>query len=50
MQFISSGYMKDIQHARQVVRKSFAIKTYEPAETEQWESAYERFCQITGQR
>jgi rhamnulokinase len=50
VQYISSGYMKDIQHARRVVRNSFAIKTYEPQETTQWESAYARFCQITGQR
>jgi rhamnulokinase len=49
VQYISSGYMKDLHHARRVVRDSFAITTYEPEDIGQWESAYARFCEITRQ-
>lgn len=44
-QFIALGLFKDIAEARQVIKASFPIKTYEPVHAEQWEAAYVEFCE-----
>lgn len=49
MQYIALGHMRDIQHARQVVRNSFPIKTYTPLNTDIWQQAYTAFCRVTGE-
>lgn len=43
LQLISAGHLQDIRQARQVVRQSFQIKTYEPRDTATWDEAYRRF-------
>ncbi|GCE12878.1 rhamnulokinase [Tengunoibacter tsumagoiensis] len=46
VQFLASGHIRDMQHARSIVRNSFSIETYEPTDTEVWEQAYRRFCTL----
>ena len=47
VQHIALGHMRDINHARRVVRQSFPIQTYQPALVTEWEQAYLRFSEIT---
>ncbi len=47
VQFLTTGAISDLAHARQIVRASFPITTYQPQETEIWEQAYITFRQIT---
>lgn len=46
VQYMSLGELDDIWQAREVVRRSFPMELHEPADTEQWNEAYERFVQI----
>ena len=48
MQAISSGEIKDVAQAREVIRNSFDIKVYEPHHTDAWEEAYQRYLAICG--
>ncbi|MBQ9703480.1 MAG: rhamnulokinase [Clostridia bacterium] len=48
MQAISSGEIKDVAQAREVIRNSFDIKVYEPHHTAEWEEAYQRYLAICG--
>jgi rhamnulokinase/L-fuculokinase len=48
MQAISSGEIKDVAQARDVIRNSFDIKVYEPHHTDAWEEAYQRYLSICG--
>ena len=48
MQTISSGEIKDIAEAREVIMNSFEIKTYEPHHTAEWDEAYARYLEICG--
>jgi rhamnulokinase len=48
VQAIAVGAVKDLSAARQVVRDSFPVKTYDPKNTREAEAAYERFKAITG--
>jgi rhamnulokinase len=48
VQYIALGYIKDIQEARLLIKESIDIKIYEPKETDEWNCAYEKFCQIIG--
>lgn len=43
MQAISAGAIGSLSEAREVIRDSFAVETYEPAATAQWDEAYGRF-------
>ena len=43
VQAIAVGAIKSLDEAREVVRNSFDVKTYEPRETKKWDEAYERF-------
>ncbi len=49
MQAIGLGYLRDIEHARQVVKNSFELKHFEPMDTGDWENAYKRFLTIAKQ-
>jgi hypothetical protein len=40
---MATGEVKDLRQAREIVRNSFEVKTYEPRETAKWEKAYECF-------
>jgi rhamnulokinase len=38
-----------IAEAREVIRQSFAVETYEPRNTAAWDEAYARFLALLGQ-
>jgi rhamnulokinase len=46
VQMISSGELKSIAEARQVLMNSFAIKTYQPAKIKNLSEVYEKFIQL----
>ncbi len=46
VQLLAQGHIQDLQHARRVVRASYDLETYEPRDSDAWESAYARFCMI----
>jgi rhamnulokinase len=43
---IALGQIKNIREARQMIRRSISIQTYEPEDTGDWNDAYERFCSL----
>ena len=47
-QLIAMGEIKDLAEAREVVRNSFPIEEYVPADIEAWEDAYNRYKKLTG--
>ncbi|MBQ8509149.1 MAG: rhamnulokinase [Clostridia bacterium] len=49
VQAISAGEIKDIAQAREVVRNSFEIVTYEPKPSSVWDEGYERFKKLIGE-
>ncbi|HHV62788.1 MAG TPA: rhamnulokinase [Firmicutes bacterium] len=48
MQAVALGYLKSIAEARNIVRRSFPLRTYDPVAAEQgaWDDAYERFLRL----
>jgi rhamnulokinase len=46
VQAIAMGQLDDLAALRQVVRASFPIETYQPAEAQAWAKAYEQFHQL----
>ncbi len=48
VQAIAMGEIRDLAEAREVVRRSFEIKCYEPQGTDAFDAAYERFVSILG--
>lgn len=49
VQAIGSGYLKDHAEARDVVKNSFGVGHFEPRSSAGWESAYQRFRELTAQ-
>ena len=47
VQAIACGLIGSISEAREVVRRSFDLITYEPQSSTGWDEAYERFLKIT---
>lgn len=47
LQAISLGAVDSIAAARQVIAESFAVKTYEPANSQIWDDNYARFVELT---
>jgi rhamnulokinase len=47
VQLIANGDIADLAAGRAVVRESFGIRTYEPADGGVWARAYEHFCKVT---
>jgi rhamnulokinase len=47
VQHIALGQIANIQQARNIVRQSFPIQTYQPLEKDAWEQAYQKFCEVT---
>jgi len=43
VQAMATGDIKSLAEAREVVRNSFEVKIYEPAEPRQWDEAYQRY-------
>ena len=50
VQAISTGYLADLNQAREIVRNSFDLITYEPQSDEGAEEAYERFRRLVGKK
>jgi rhamnulokinase len=44
VQAMGLGLVRTLADAREVVRRSFDVKTYEPQHAERWEEPYRRFC------
>ncbi|MBI3467538.1 MAG: hypothetical protein HY000_31395 [Planctomycetes bacterium] len=47
MQAVAAGAAGSIAQARDVVRRSCTVETYEPKQTAAWDAAYERFQAMT---
>lgn len=47
VQWIAAGELADLREARRVIRDSFGVATYEPADADAWESAYGNFLRAT---
>jgi rhamnulokinase len=43
VQAMATGDLKSLAEAREVVRRSFDVKTFEPRETKAWDDAYARY-------
>jgi len=48
VQAIATGALPDLKAARQLVRNSFDLVTYEPTEPARWEEPYRKFEQLQG--
>jgi len=46
VQAMATGDVPSLAAARQIVRNSFDVKRYEPADTAKWDAAYEKFKQL----
>ena len=46
VQAIACGLIGSISEAREIIRRSFNVITYEPEDSASWDEAYERFLQI----
>ncbi|HSH13064.1 MAG TPA: FGGY-family carbohydrate kinase, partial [Desulfurivibrionaceae bacterium] len=43
IQMMATGSLPDLKAGRELIRKSFEFRTYEPIDTTEWDKAYERF-------
>jgi rhamnulokinase len=50
VQGIGLGVLGTLDDAREVVRRSFEVRRYEPSNPEVWHGPYERFCKYIQQR
>ena len=46
VQLMALGKVRDLTEARQIIKNSFPIKTYEPEDADAWSKAYESFKKI----
>ena len=46
VQMIGLGLLRSLAEGRAVVRRSFDVKTYEPAHPDRWHAPYERFLSL----
>jgi rhamnulokinase len=46
VQYMALGRVQDLQQARDIVRESFPVETYEAGPTEEWEQTYRTFCRL----
>ncbi len=49
MQAIATGDIASIQEGRELVKRSFEVKIYEPRETSRWDAEYQKFQKMFGQ-
>lgn len=49
MQAMSLGYVGSLEEARQVVRNSFEVTTYEPKSPQAWDEAYQTYLRVAGE-
>lgn len=46
VQAMARGHVSSRDQLREVVRSSFGVERYEPRDTSDWDSLYDRFCEI----
>ena len=46
VQAMATGVVRDLTHARQIVRESFPVKRYEPRDQAKWDTAYNRYAKL----
>jgi sugar (pentulose or hexulose) kinase len=46
MQALAKGYVKSIEEARAITRKSFEVTMYEPKIASGWNEAYDRYLEV----
>jgi hypothetical protein len=46
MQMLATGAIASLDEGREVVRRSFNVEVFEPAETTAWNDAYARFTAL----
>lgn len=46
VQALALGHLKSLKQARQIIRDSFAVTTFEPSEHDAWEAAIDRFDRL----
>ena len=46
IQLKAEGKVKDIKEMRELIAKAVEMKKFEPADTQSWEKAYEKFAEI----
>lgn len=47
LQAIALGHIESLAALRRVVRNSFTLQTFEPLEAQSWQTAYQRFLELT---
>jgi rhamnulokinase len=50
MQMLAVGAIASLDEGREVVRRSFAVETFEPQDTAAWDAAYGRFAALLASR
>ena len=50
LQAKAAGLVKDIWEMRQIIANSLDLVTYEPADQETWNKAYEKYLKVTNQK
>ena len=46
VQFMASGKIENMTEAREIIKNSFDVKSFEPENSDEWEKAYEEFVKI----
>jgi rhamnulokinase len=46
VQMIGLGLIKSLADGREIIRRSFDVKTYEPRQPERWDERYRRFVEL----
>jgi rhamnulokinase len=46
VQALATGHLSSFDEARQVIRNSFAVETYQPGDSAEWNAAYEQFQKL----
>jgi rhamnulokinase len=46
VQAIAMGHLADLVEARALVRRSFAVETYEPRDSDMWDASYHRYLTL----
>ncbi len=47
-QAVASGEIESVQQAREVIRNSFDVQTFEPRDPSRWDEAFDRFMRLAG--
>jgi hypothetical protein len=46
VQALALGYISSLSEGRDIVRRSFEVTTFEPADTAAWDAAYQRYLEL----